>query len=56
MRFHINNTRVFADPKLKNVLERLANHDLTDVAPAIRANQNLHLITDDNMRPEFHPK
>jgi spermidine synthase len=55
MRFQINHTQVFADPKLKNVLERLSNHDLTDVAPAVRADQNLRLITDDNMRPEFHP-
>jgi hypothetical protein len=38
------------------VLEDLSKHDLTDVAPAIRADKNLRLITDDNMRPEFHPK
>ncbi len=56
MRFHINNNQIFNDPKLKNVLDRLSNHDLTDIAPAIRTNTNLHLITDDNMRPEFHPK
>jgi spermidine synthase len=56
MRFHLNNTQVFANLKFKNVLESLSNHDLTDVAPAIRADKSLHLITDDNMRPEFHAK
>jgi len=56
MRFHINNQQVFGDAKLKNVLDRLSNHDLSDIAPTIRQRPDLHLITDDNMRPEFHPK
>ncbi len=56
MRFHINQKQVFADPKLNGVLERLSHHDLTDIAPLIRARDDLQLITDDNMRPEFHPK
>ena len=54
MRFRLNDPQVSAD--LKKVIDNLAKHDLTDVAPAIRADKNLRLITDDNMRPEFHPK
>jgi spermidine synthase len=54
MRFHMNDNQVLAD--LKKVLEDLSKHDLTDVAPAIRTDKTLRLITDDNMRPEFHPK
>jgi len=56
LRFRMDGTAVFADPKLSSVLTRLSMHDLTDVGPEIRDRKDLKLITDDNMRPEFHPK
>ena len=56
MRFRMDGKVVFADPKLSPVLTRLSMHDLMDVAPEIRGRSDLKLITDDNMRPEFHSR
>jgi spermidine synthase len=58
LRFEQNGRPVFAeeDPALREVLDKLAASDLSDRAEALRRQEGLWHIRDDNMAPEFkHP-
>ncbi len=54
-RFSFNGRPAFppGDAEYREILEQLAGHPLEDEGEALRAATHLHLITDDNMYPEY---
>jgi predicted membrane-bound spermidine synthase len=55
LRFRGNDGPVFRleDPASRKVLEKLAAFETVDLAPRLRGDQALHVITDDNMFTEY---
>jgi predicted membrane-bound spermidine synthase len=55
LRFRANGGPVFRreDPASCEALEKLAGFETVDLAPQLRRNRELHIITDDNMFTEF---